>query len=421
MDKIFKVSFIYFMPVYMLMSLLQMLNVGIYVFIWYPVLLFVVVKALQLGVSKKNGISICFTSFLIYCILTGVCYSFNDTPIDCYFNGLKSFVLPMLFFYLGSYYSFTKEYKNLYVLSCLVCFVIGFYLYFATPDFYRQFLAETANNSWYNVERSEDAIIETARFSSFFNNSYAIEFLGGPLLILSFERALNGKRFKEKFLMYIVAVIALLAITLSMQRAGILLSVVFMMFYTIYIRMHAKKPIIPIVVMLVIFFSIFLYIGIGNERFSAIFEVMLERFKGIGISDVGEGRILEFGRSNEISLLFGLGVGAAGQFAGAKGLQAIFDMEYVKDFYEFGLFGFTILLIIFSLTLIRGVRQFYEYRTEMCVILYFLLCSLISNGLTQYINCAFFWYCIGRVWKSKDQTQKSRQWYSLHKLKTCNS
>lgn len=399
MGRIFKLSFIYFMPIYMLISLLLMLKVGIYIYIWYPILFIIILLALKYVYSSRDGVTLFVTFFFLYCLVSVICYFFNETPIDCFFKGIKSFVIPILFFYLGSHYLYSEEFKNSYIISCVVCFIIGFYLYMMTPDFYRQFLMEAANSSWYNVQRSEEAIMETARFSSFFENSYAIEFLGGPCLILAVDRFLNVRGLLKKTSMLLAILVALLALFLSMQRAAIMFSVVFMTAYPIYILKKKNKSITPIFFVLSIIIICLIYLMFTNERLFTIFEMILDRFTDLDIKEDSSTRILNFDRSNLLSPIFGLGVGSAGQFAGAKGLQAIFDMEYIKDFYEFGILGFGLLLFIIILTTIRGLLSFYEHRTEVSIILFFLLCSLISNALTQYVNCCFFWYCIGLVWK----------------------
>lgn len=97
-------------------------------------------------------------------------------------------------------------------------------------------------------------------------------------------------------------------------------------------------------------------------------------------------------------MLFGLGMGSCGHAAHYAGCEAITDVEYMKLFYEFGMFGISLLGFIIVSTLIRGIKRIKYLLGEVLILLYYLAAGIGSDSLTFFIFSVMFWYTLGRVW-----------------------
>lgn len=377
------------MPLYMIVSYLSMFGINMNLYIWYPclfVVCYVAIKNLFLLRTDPHVII-----FIIYSFISVGFYAINDTPIDCFIVNVKIFLLPIAFYYIGCSFAKDKEFKMVYLLSCLICFFIGFYLYYTTPTYYVQYMAEMANDKYFNTIRSEDSIMSTLRFSSFLNNSYQIEFLAPPALIYSLEYANRSKNKFISILFLLFSFVCLYATILSQQRAAMVYCIVVIFLYLFTFSTNSKGTHIIITLLCVCF--VLSVLSDIREFVSLYFN----RFEVIDITSDFEARYNGFGRITALSALTGLGLGACGQMAEFYHLSAISDAEFARIFCEYGLFGFTLFIVIIINTLVCGFKLFNQCRAEVLIILFFLFSSLVSNALSNYVCDFTFWYSMGVI------------------------
>ena len=412
MSKIIRWVFTYFFPVLMIDYYLIMRGVNLNTILMLPIFALLGIKAIVIAFKfSTNQFVMLMNCFLLYSLLTGFFYLFNDTPFNCYTNTLREFVFPIMFAYLGCVFSKDDEFFKWYIIACAGCFVIGFYLYLAGPDYYTIFLNDVRQNLWYAGENKyldETNILEYMRFSSFFTTSYAISFFSIPALTLSLSYAISKNRPISKPWCYVFAIASFLAALLCQQRISIAFAfivIIFFGFFSKHITPSKKKNSLWLVYFVVIVIAIFIFDFIAQTGwYERVSGMVGARFNAMSFSKAmleRTGQYSSFDRATGFSYIFGLGLGSCGHLAGAAGLRAIHDGEFVKLFYEFGFVGCSILLGIIVFTLIRGIKFFKLYYAEVIIIIFYLAAGIGSDSLTFFIFSVMFWFSMGRIWNKE--------------------
>ena len=372
-----------------------------------PIFLILTIKAVKIMTTKgRQSFVMSMNLLLSYCLLTGLFYYFNDAPFSCYTTTLRSFVFPIIFAYLGCQYSSDHEFNKWYIYACGFCFIVGFYLYLETPQYYLRFLAEVRDNAFNaRSDINESNVIEFTRFSSFFATSYAISCFSIPALILSLSFALRSPQWRMKIVYYIIAFSSFLAALLCQQRIAIGFSVLVLLFWLVYSRKitNAKGTFgIIVIYTFVILLSLYvLGLIVNYEWFGRVSDMISLRLGQMDFNDAMNhrtGQYTSFDRMTDFSLIFGLGLGSCGHAAIAAGLKGIADGEYVKLFYEFGVMGMSLIAIVIFPTLYRGLKFFRYYYVEVIIIIFYLGAGIASDSLTFFIYSVMFWYSLGRIW-----------------------
>ena len=407
MKKAIYSIFIYLFPILMVDYYLILRGFNLNTLIVLPIFLILTIKAVKIMTTKgRQSFVMSMNLLLSYCLLTGLFYYFNDAPFSCYTTTLRSFVFPIIFAYLGCQYSSDHEFNKWYIYACGFCFIVGFYLYLETPQYYLRFLAEVRDNAFNaRSDINESNVIEFTRFSSFFATSYAISCFSIPALILSLSFALRSPQWRMKIVYYIIAFSSFLAALLCQQRIAIGFSVLVLLFWLVYSRKitNAKGTFgIIVIYTFVILLSLYvLGLIVNYEWFGRVSDMISLRLGQMDFNDAMNhrtGQYTSFDRMTDFSLIFGLGLGSCGHAAIAAGLKGIADGEYVKLFYEFGVMGMSLIAIVIFPTLYRGLKFFRYYYVEVIIIIFYLGAGIASDSLTFFIYSVMFWYSLGRIW-----------------------
>lgn len=409
-NRIIKLLFIALVPVVMVVYYLIMrgININIILLLIYAVLGLV---GISIGFKHASNKFVCsMNMFLFYCLISIIFYLFNGLPISCYINTLRSFLFPIIFAYLGYEFSSDYNFNRWYLIGCAFCFLVGFYLYITMPPYYLQFLADARSNTWYinDSGKDEEYILEMTRFSSFFTTSYAISCLSIPSLVLSLSFSLKGHTVMNKGWCYFLALISFIAAILCQQRISIAYSVLCLSFFIFYSPQITKKKNNMGLILLIVFVTI-LVVSIFDmiahlDWVERIYNLVKMRIDEMSFSKAMSERTSQyssFNRATDLSYIFGLGLGSCGHAAGAAGFQSINDGEYIKLFYEFGIVGCVLLIIVIMPTLLRGLKYFKFFYAEVLIIIFYLISGIAADSLTFFIFSIMFWYSLGRIWNNK--------------------
>lgn len=417
MKKVVVYIFTYLFPILMLDYYLILRGLNLNSIIILPVFFVLTVEAIKIGIKKGRSSFFILSAniFILYSLLTVICYLFNDAPLSCFFDTFRSFVFPLIFAYLGYQFSIGRDFDKWYVFGCTFCFLVGFYLYLEAPSYYVAFMAEVRANA-FNASSviDESNVMDFARFSSFFTTSYAVSCLSIPALVMSlaFSSRCSGRK---KVLFVVCAISSFIAAILSQQRIAMGFAIVVVVFWLFYSRKidRKRKKFTIVLVFLVLF--VFIYFGfrmITNlEWYDRVFDLVSGQFGRMSFTEAMSGRMEQyttFDRLTDLSLIFGLGLGSCGHAAEAAGLKSITDGEFLKLFYEFGLVGCFFLAMVIVPSLYRGLKYFKYYYAEVIIVIFYLAAGIGSDSLTFFIFSIMFWYSLGRIW-NKDYFEILKQ------------
>lgn len=372
-------------------------------------LVFFVFKAITIGIKNyKSPFVLILCAYGLFVLLSIIAYGFNDTPLICYFLGVQYYFIPICFALLGYSYSTNYEYNKFYIYACAACFVIGFYLYATLPPTYVEFIAKEQDfEGW-----SQKELFGMTRFSSFLPGSYNISFLSVPALVLSLAYSSNSNAGVKRWMCYFIAGVSLVAAILCQQRIAMFSAIAVVLFYSLYFFKQGNKQVLLASICIVVLLIAVLYFFVSDMVFYDVLqERILDRFHKMKVStamSIREGQYSGFSRDTWWSYLIGLGMGSCGHLVIPYNLQAIYDGEYVKTFYEFGLVGVTIFAILILMTLLRGLKLFRYLNAEVLIMLFFLGACVGASALTFFIYSSMFWFTLGRIW-NKDYLALRRQ------------
>ena len=375
-----------------------------------PIFLILTLKSLTIAFNhRRDKFVILMNMFLMYSLLSGMFYAFNDAPFSCYTTTLRSFIFPIVFGYLGYSYSSDQQFNKWYIYGCAFCFIIGFYLYTVVPSYYAAYMAEVRENAFNASEWITEAnIMEYTRFSSFFATSYAISCLSIPALILSLSFSLKSKTSFERTICYVIAFVSVVAAFLCQQRISIGFALLILMLWPIILNMITNTRGIVNTVIAFVFGIMFVFFALGEithfEWYTRSFGQVSNVLDQMNFTDAMSsrtGQYTAFNRMTDFSLFFGLGLGSCGHAATAAGLRSIADGEFIKLFYEFGVVGCSFLFVLFFLTLKRGMKYFRLYYAEVLIIVFYFAAGIASDSLTFFLYSIMFWYSLGRIWNKK--------------------
>ncbi len=97
------------------------------------------------------------------------------------------------------------------------------------------------------------------------------------------------------------------------------------------------------------------------------------------------------------NLMFGSGLGTVGHKASIYFENIITDGNYIKIFFEVGLVGFSLFLLIIVNTLVYVYRQFRIIRFEFLIIFVIFFQGLGNNVYSTYTIGVIFWLLIGII------------------------
>ena len=394
----------WFMPLVMLNQFLFFMGINTRMFFGFLLLGVLLGFASRKG-NSGNPFAKWVLGFIFYSLASGILFLFHDVPFLSYVIEVDKYLCAMAFFFIGSDRNNTgDDYEKFFLWSCLVCFLVGFYLYFSPPSWYSRQLVAMRALRWYKSAASELTIVDYSRFSSFWGNSYAMSFFGVTALGYSFLEVDIGSTRRDRLLGWLGVFVCCLACILSQQRIAMACSTLTVGAHLLYTGIVAHKQ-----------YAFWLATGLGmavlvlasldpdalGHRFSVVSEQLQGRAEDMSFDTAMSTRT----HQNETALqqwdsvLVGYGVGSASGYARSQGFTAVNDGNYVKILYEQGAVGLTWFALILLGSLARGIRNFRYCRFETGILVFFLLAAIGSNAFC--INGMYvmpFWYAMGRIW-----------------------
>lgn len=383
---------------------LIMRNININTILLFPAFVLFSFYAIRIAAkSAGNPFITTLNLFAGYCLFTLICYGFNHTPLACFVGGVKSFLFPIVFAYMGYVDKHDDQFNTWYIYACLFCFICGLYLYFSPPSYYTEFLIRSRDAAWNTSTKyiSENNVMDWTRFSSFFSSSYAIQYFGIPSLAISLVYSTRKNVAISKWICYIIALVSFISCILSQQRMAMAWAIFLPLFLGVYYGAKRNYNILKAVIISIVIIFLLMGFILSLERFDVVSEMVRGRFEQMNFVDALEsrtGQFQNFSRTTPLSMIFGLGLGSCSGIAGAYGLEAVFDSEFPKMFYELGMIGIVLFLILIIPTIIRGTKFFRHLHMELLIIIFFLVAGIGSDSLTFFLFDVIFWYAMGRIW-----------------------
>lgn len=354
--------------------------------------------------NRNNLGKILFILWLFYNLASLLGYIYNGKPTTCYFGMIRPLVFPMLFFFIGS--TEKKDNDTFYLsfmYSCLVCYIIGLFLYFSMPSSYVSYLSRINENTWYGTNATEEYILSTARMSSFFGDSYAISYTSVPAFIICLSLLFKKTCLSNRILLFFAS-ICLISALLCQQRSAMFFAIL-VLFFFIFWGWKKKNTLLfkyALIVCLIIFVAIS-YFAL-DPRFSVVFDNVFDRFKEMSFADaMDSSRPDQYKNAIKAchNFIIGDGIGSISSIARRYGFLGVSDGEYIRIFVETGIVGSILFIILIFKTLYRCYIDLNRYVTEFLIIAFFLFAMIGSNSLSiNYFYSIIFWFSIGRVWSS---------------------
>lgn len=399
-----------FYPAYMLIYYVLMFGISITTFIGYPLVALIAIIGLSyflrvLKLPNKNSGQLLMTAWTIYNVASMLMYVVNGLPLSCYIEAMQLYFFPMIFFYLGNNSKIVDDsFYKLVMASSAFFFLMGFYLYFATPSYYISYQSEIWSNTWYaNNGVTEENVMNILRFSSFMSTSYVTSALSISTAAMAFSFLFRKTNIKP-ILLYSLAVVGIVGAILCQQRIAMGSVVVLLVAFSYLGVKYKVKGILALSIAAVSFFIVLVGSSFMNERLGQIVEMIIGRLGEMDFSEAMGGRSDQYVKAkNEILswLVTGKGMGAGGHAAVKVGAIGVCDGEFFHLLLEFGILGYLILIPLIIKTLIRGAKRFRILCLETFVIFYILLTCIGANGLSlSYLIGPLFWFCMGRIWNN---------------------
>lgn len=392
--------FLFFWPLVMLnYYLLMRFGYNLTIYIVDIPLGFFAFKAFNLWSKSRNNQFVSILGlYAFYVLFSVVAYAGNGTPIQCFFQTIPHYFLPICFAFIGYSLPDERNYYKFYLYACAICFIIGFYLMAAFPPYYVDYLKTVQEHGDYNRED----LMEMTRFCSFLGSSYNISYLSVPALTLALAASSKRDSGIKRWVCYIIAIVSFIAAIICQQRIAIFfaISVVLLFACYSYVRGNRSQIVLYIVITAFIFYIVGDFI-VNLEVFDSLKENVTGRFEKMNFStamSTRSGQYSSFDRATWWSYIIGLGMGSCGHLVIPYNLQAVYDGEFVKTFYEFGLVGTILLSMLIFITLVRGVKLFKYVYPEFLIMLFFLGACIGASALTYFIFNSMFWFSMGMIW-----------------------
>lgn len=343
--------------------------------------------------------------FILYGLASGILFLFHEVPFLSYVIEVDKYLCAMAFFFIGGDRNNTgDDYEKFFLWACLVCFLVGFYLYFFPPSWYSRQLVAMRALRWYKSAASEFTILDYSRFSSFWGTSYAMSFFGVTALGFSFLEVDIGSTRRDRLLGWLGVFVCWTACILSQERIAMACSTLTVGVHLLYTGVVERKQ-----------YALWLAAGIGvavlalafldsdalEGRFSVVAEQLQRRTEDMSFDTAMSTRTYQYENALKDwnSVLVGYGVGSASGYARSQQFMGVNDGNYVKILYEQGVVGLAWFALILLGSLVQGIRHFRYCRFETGILVFFMLAAIGSNAFC--INALYvmpFWYALGRIW-----------------------
>lgn len=353
------------------------------------------------GYFKQSNIT--YSLFFFLLLLSPTAYLYNGRPIECLSNDMMNTIPAMLFFLIGL--NDQRENRNFYDYMMYIgsgVLALGIVCYVLMPGWYTNSLLEAKNASQFtSFEYSEDALIESLRFSSFFEDSYPVSLFSVYILSISlFNYFRTDVRLKYSALCVLVSFVAAI---LCMHRVSIASAVLIVLAFIGYecIKGRAGKIIRVLLSVAVITLLSSLFFETIRERLLSLLDMLTLRTENMTFSSAYSERQ---GQSNELMAqwsfpIFGHGIGSGGPISKFLGYGGVTDAAYTKLLFENGIMGIILFVIMILSSIFRGLKNFKYYIVELSIICFVAIAMTGSNTLSlAYLYILPFWYMLGKIW-----------------------
>ncbi len=354
-------------------------------------------------IRKANNV---FVVFFILIMLSSIAYLYNGRPLTCLSSDMMNTVPAMLLFLVGQ--NDNREGRSYYdkmMYAGVIVMTFGIVCYVLTPGWYTNSLLEAKNTSQFSAfQYDEGSLIDSLRFSSFFDDSYPISLLSVYILSISLFNVFR----KDNRLKYslVCVFISFIAAILCMHRISIACAILILLIYLSYEFFKGKtiqifKIIISVAIIIVV---ATLISDTVNERMFMLKEMLTSRTEDMSFSSAyNERQGLSQKLMSQWSYpIFGHGIGSGGPTSRFLGYGGVTDAAYTKLLFENGIMGMMTFIILIISTLLRGLRYFRYFIVELSIVCFVVLAMTGSNTLSlAYLYILPFWYMMGRIWNKQ--------------------
>ena len=353
------------------------------------------------GYIRKSKPS--FTIFFLLSLMSSLAYFYNGRPLVCLSSDIMNTLPAMLFFLVG--YNDKRKNRSFYDLMMYIgsaVLFLGIICYVLTPGWYTNSLVEARNNSQFSsFEYNDDLLLESLRFSSFFEDSYPVSLMSVYILSISL---FNYFRRDEKIKYSLICVfISFVSAILCMHRVSIASAILILLGFIGFesIKGKGKQFFLIILGALCVTFVSSLVSETINERLIALQDMLTNRTEDMSFSSAYNERQ---GLSNKLMSqwrfpIFGHGLGSGGPTSRFLGYGGVTDAAYTKLLFENGIVGMTFFAILMITSVLRGFKYFKYYFVELSISCFIALAMSGSNTLSlAYLYILPFWYMLGRIW-----------------------
>ena len=351
--------------------------------------------------SYKNT-KILFNAFIMVSILSVFAYIYNNRPIECLESDVMNTIPAMLFFWVGA--NDDRRNRNFYnyMMYCgCAILLLGILCYIFTPAWYTQSLLDVLNNSEFSIVReTENSMLQSLRFSGFFEDSYPVSLLSVDIVAISLFALFSKHRMRYSLICFIISFTAAVLCMHRVSIASALLIIFAFLIYEIYIG-KSKKIIGIIIGITIIIVCISIFSESFRDRLFTLQDIITSRTEDMSfLSAYSERQEL----SNKLLSqweypIFGHGIGSGGPASRFMGYGGVTDAGYIKLLFENGIVGLSLFLALAIGSIYRGIKYLKYYITEVSVICFTLLAMTGSDTLSlAYLYILPFWYMMGKIW-----------------------
>lgn len=338
-------------------------------------------------ILRNSDINKLVLAYLFYNTCSVLLYVFSGIPLSVFFAEWSNSILPIFFFYLSAKEK-TESFKfyNITLIVLIISFITGFYLWMNDSENYKIFM-DTTEGPGTGLD--------------FFQSLYGLTATGtfgvvGFLISSSLVLRSNGKKGK------IAMIICLVATILTFRRGSMfsLFIAIFILHYIAFLKFNflKKRYFIVEILFIYIIYKYFL------SDYTVLLENLVERSSEISQA-VGERSFTWTYVFQDLSFIFGKGLGSVGHKSIGFSKILIADGNYFKMIGEIGIFGTFIFFAILILSFWNGFKDLKNKYLDLGIIFCLCLIAIGSNIFTFQSIAPIFWFAIGRISNSsKNQT-----------------
>lgn len=281
-----------------------------------------------------------------------------------------------------------------YIPLTITC-VIGIYCFFFPPTWYQAITDRYIASK--DIYMTETLIAELSRLRSIFDSPYTLSYFISMTLIYEWFCMIKKERqFTTKYMIFIGLLIS--TMILAMMRAPIvcsLLSFILAIFYGLRYKKSSSTTRKMIIALSIGLIGVFVVVKSLDDSFTKhIFS------KYNSVTNEGGNFLMErlFLMNVEMTLE-GDGTGRHAIYADKYPPNySLRDGEYMKIIAEQGYIGFTIIILLFSLGLIKSFFNLKNLSFEFCLICMLFITMIGANPLSTADKYPIiFWLALGRI------------------------